>query len=56
MPHTWQKPCGKLLCIDLNLGQNVSELKFKPISNYTKRKEVFVVSCTKKKGENIMRR
>ena len=36
MLYTLQKPWGKLLCVGLNMRQNISKLKLKPTSNYTK--------------------
>ena len=36
MLYTLQKPCGKRLCLGLNLRQNISKVKFKLTSNYTK--------------------
>ena len=47
MPHTCQKPWGELLCLDLNLWQNISKLELKPTSN-------FVVSYTKVNEDTIL--
>ena len=49
IPHTWQKPWEKLLCVDFNLRQNVSKLKLKPISNYTESRKSSVVGRQNKK-------
>ena len=53
MPHTWQKPWGKLLCVDLKLRQNISKLKLKPTSNYTKSRKTFAVNYAEVKKENM---
>ena len=54
MLHTLQAPRGKQLCVGLNLRQNISKLKLKPTSNYTKSIKTVVVSYTKGKEGNIM--
>ena len=52
-PYIKKKPRVKLLCIGLNLKQNISKLKLKPISNYSKNIKTSVVSYTRRKEENI---
>ena len=54
MHHTLQKPCRKLLCIALNLRQNISKLKLKTTSSYTKNIKTLLVSYPKGKEINIV--
>ena len=49
-----KKTLRKGLCVGFNLKQNISKLKLKPTSNYTKSITTFAVRYTKGKEENIM--
>ena len=49
MLHTLQKSSGELLCVDLNLRQNISKLTLRPTSNYIKSRKTFVVSYEREK-------
>ena len=49
-----KKTLRKGLWVGLNLRQNISKLKLRPTSNYTKGIKTFVVRYAKAKEENIM--
>ena len=49
MLHKLQKASGELLCVDLNLRQNISKLTLRPTSNNTKSRKTFVISYKREK-------